>query len=116
MASTGTGERVNRQTVLLSATLTAAVERLAGLTLRNPKLVDAAVAPGAEVKKKKSGVPEDVGVLTDLELVEKDLVIPESLKQWYMLTPAKLRLVALSAFIVWKCRVSASPFPGLCND
>ncbi|KAJ9596853.1 hypothetical protein L9F63_012109, partial [Diploptera punctata] len=73
----------SHRTVLLSATLTSAVERLAGLTLQSPTFVDAA---GDEV--------------------EDDLVIPESLKQFYILTPAKLRLVTLSAVVRWKCQKS----------
>jgi len=73
-----------RQTVLLSATLTSAVERLAGLTLRSPVYVDAACD----------------------ESLASDLVIPQSLLQFYILTPAKLRLVTLSAFIIWKCQMS----------
>lgn len=71
--------------MLLSATLTSAVERLAGLTLQSPMLVDAA---------------------SDESLVN-DLVIPQSLTQFYVLTPAKLRLVTLSAFIIWKCKMSS---------
>lgn len=73
-----------RQTVLLSATLTSAVERLAGLTLQSPVYVDAACD----------------------ESLASDLVIPQSLLQFYILTPAKLRLVTLSAFIMWKCQMS----------
>ncbi|KAK7793304.1 hypothetical protein R5R35_007629 [Gryllus longicercus] len=71
-----------RQTVLLSATLTPAVERLAGLALQAPDFVDAA----------------------DAEMDTKDVVIPDSLVQCYMVVPAKLRLVTLSAFILWKCK------------
>jgi ATP-dependent RNA helicase DDX31/DBP7 len=74
----------DRQTVLLSATLTSAVERLAGLTLQSPVYVDAACD----------------------ESLASDLVIPQSLLQFYILTPAKLRLVTLCAFIIWKCRMS----------
>jgi ATP-dependent RNA helicase DDX31/DBP7 len=76
-------QRGSRQTVLLSATLTSAVERLAGLTLQSPVFVDAA---------------------SDESLVS-DMVIPETLTQFYVLTPAKLRLVTLSAFIIWKCKM-----------
>lgn len=73
-----------RQTVLLSATLTSAVERLAGLTLRSPVYVDAVCD----------------------ESLASDLVIPQSMLQFCILTPAKLRLVTLSAFIIWKCQMS----------
>lgn len=78
---------------MLSATLSSSVDRLAGLTLKHPKFIDAAVS--------NEDVDEE-----DMELIEQDLVIPESLAQWYMLLPAKLRLVSLASFIVWKCRVS----------
>lgn len=85
--------QVKRQTIMLSATLSASVDRLAGLTLKHPKFVDAAT------------VNED-GEEGDMELIEKDLVIPDSLSQWYLLIPPKLRLVTLASFVVWKCRVS----------
>uniref|UniRef100_A0A1B6LZU9 ATP-dependent RNA helicase n=1 Tax=Graphocephala atropunctata TaxID=36148 RepID=A0A1B6LZU9_9HEMI len=70
-----------RQTVLLSATLTPRVEQLAGLTLTAPVRLDASQAQDSE------------------------LVIPQSLSQQYIVTPAKLRLVTLAAFIHWKCQV-----------
>lgn len=75
--------RNKRQTVLLSATLSPQVERLAGLTLNDPVRLDAA----------------------DDGHTDKQLVIPQSLAQHYIVTPAKLRLVTLAAFIHWKCQV-----------
>lgn len=75
--------RNKRQTVLLSATLSPQVERLAGLTLNDPVRLDAA----------------------DDGHTDKQLVIPQSLAQHYIVTPAKLRLVTLAAFIYWKCQV-----------
>jgi ATP-dependent RNA helicase DDX31/DBP7 len=74
----------DRQTVLLSATLTSSVKKLAGLTLQSPVFIDAACD----------------------ESLASDLVIPQSLTQFYVLTPAKLRLVTLSAFVIWKCEMS----------
>lgn len=76
-------EGSKRQTVLLSATLSPQVERLAGLTLNDPVRLDAA----------------------DDGHTDKQLVIPQSLAQHYIVTPAKLRLVTLAAFIYWKCQV-----------
>lgn len=70
------------QTVLLSATLTKQVEKLAGLTLQAPVRLDAS------------------------DCSEEELVIPQSLNQMYVVTPAKLRLVTLAGFIVWKCQVA----------
>lgn len=74
----------DRQTVLLSATLTSSVKKLAGLALQSPVFIDAACD----------------------ESLMSDLVIPQSLTQFYVLTPPKLRLVTLSAFIIWKCEMS----------
>ncbi|XP_066999198.2 ATP-dependent DNA helicase DDX31 [Anabrus simplex] len=76
-----------RQTILLSATLTPALERLAGLALHSPIFVDAADK-----------------TLDDAETME--LSIPDKLVQYYIVTPAKLRLVTLAAFIVWKCQLT----------
>lgn len=82
-----------RQTILLSATLTHAVEKLAGLTMHNPVFVDAA----------KENIENAGGnVLADLN---EDLVVPQSVTQSYIVTPPKLRLVTLSAYIAGKCRV-----------
>nr|CAD7594109.1 unnamed protein product [Timema genevievae] len=90
----------SRQTLLLSATLTSAVERLAGLALKDPVFVDAAVAE--DYSEKKSN--------TQISTTEPSLVIPESLSQFYVLTPAKLRLVTLAAFIIWKCQERTDVF------
>ncbi|XP_071455157.1 ATP-dependent DNA helicase DDX31 [Hetaerina americana] len=73
-----------RQTVLLSATLTAAVNRLAGLALRDPAKIEAS-----------DGNPE-----------EDSFVIPKNITQWYIIVPPKLRLVILAAFIAWKCKMT----------
>jgi len=81
------------QTVLLSATLTPGVERLAGLTLNNPVRVDVVdVAP--------STVPVEVE-----DTAQEALVLPGALTHRYIVTPAKLRLVTLTAFIMDKCLV-----------
>lgn len=73
------------QSVLLSATLTPAVQRLAGMTLQNPIQIDAADS-------------------TDIHNTTDSLVIPDSLKQHFIVTPPKLRLVALASFILGKCQ------------
>lgn len=73
-----------RQTVLLSATLSPGVERLAGLALDSPKRIDS-----AEVK-------------------DEALVVPESLQQLFILAAPKLRLVTLSSFLLHICQVEGS--------
>jgi len=76
---------LKRQTLLLSATLTKGIQQLSEVSLRHPVFVDAA---------------------SDDPSSGKDLVTPENLKQTFLLVPAKLRLVALGAFVLWKCQQS----------
>ncbi|XP_033321802.2 ATP-dependent DNA helicase DDX31 [Megalopta genalis] len=80
-----------RQTILLSATLTQAVEKLAGLTMVKPVFVDAAQENLKLIGDATSGVNED-------------LVVPQSVTQTYIVTPPKLRMVTLSAYIAGKCQ------------
>lgn len=87
------GEPSGRQTVLLSATLTNAVEKLAGLTMTDPIFVDA-----AEDNLKNSG--------GNMNEINEDLVVPQSVVQSYVVTPPKLRMVTLSAYIAGRCQVT----------
>ncbi|XP_029166347.1 probable ATP-dependent RNA helicase DDX31 isoform X2 [Nylanderia fulva] len=80
-----------RQTILLSATLTQAVEKLAGLTMQNPIFVDAA----------KENLVTSGG---DTSEINEDLIVPQSVIQSYIVTPPKLRMVTLSAYIVSRCQ------------
>ncbi|XP_015433649.1 PREDICTED: probable ATP-dependent RNA helicase DDX31 [Dufourea novaeangliae] len=80
-----------RQTILLSATLTQAVETLAGLAMEHPVFVDAA----------KENLEMTGNDLSDLN---EDLVVPQSVVQTYIVTPPKLRMVTLSAYIAGKCQ------------
>lgn len=81
-----------RQTILLSATLTQAIEKLAGLTMQNPIFVDAA----------KENLVTSGG---DSSEINEDLIVPQSVIQSYIVTPPKLRMVTLSAYIVSRCQV-----------
>ncbi|XP_078044649.1 ATP-dependent DNA helicase DDX31 [Augochlora pura] len=80
-----------RQTILLSATLTQAVEKLAGLAMEKPVFVDAAQENLRLTGDATSGINED-------------LVVPQSVVQTYIVTPPKLRMVTLSAYIAGKCQ------------
>lgn len=82
-----------RQTILLSATLTQAVEKLAGLTMNNPIFVDAA--------------KENLEIFGDhTSDINEDLIVPQSVTQSYIVTPPKLRMVTLSAYIAGRCQVN----------
>jgi ATP-dependent RNA helicase DDX31/DBP7 len=74
-----------RQNVMVSATLSKGVEKLAGLTLTDP---------------------EHIKLSEDDSVNQDQLVTPTNLKQWYLIVPPKLRLATLAAFILWKCTVS----------
>jgi len=82
---------LKRQSLLLSATLTTGIQQLSEISLRHPVFVDAASS-----SSDKSDESEDI----------KSLVTPENLNQTFLLVPAKLRLVALGAFVLWKCQQS----------
>ncbi|KAL6427766.1 hypothetical protein ACFW04_008303 [Cataglyphis niger] len=81
----------SRQTILLSATLTQAVEKLAGLAMHNPIFVDAA----------KENLEMSGG---DTSEINEDLIVPQSVIQSYIVTPPKLRMVTLSAYIASRCQ------------
>lgn len=93
-----------RQTIMLSATLTAGVERLAGLTLDDPVHVDIS----------QSDLPKqspDTGSERNTESkdnTESKFTLPQNLKQHFVITPPKLRLVTLAAFITWHCKIKSS--------
>ncbi|KAF2359479.1 Helicase C-terminal [Trinorchestia longiramus] len=74
------------QTIMLSATLNEHVQRLAGLSLRNPEVID---------------------VSGDGSLDDLSAVTPGQLVHHYTLVPPKLRLVTLAAFILSKCLYGA---------
>lgn len=77
-------ESISRQTVLLSATLSEGVQRLAGLSLKDPVHIDASTSGDSD--------PEC-------------LAIPDSLMQYYVIAPPKLRLVTLSGVLLQKLQV-----------
>ena len=82
----------NRQTILLSATLTQGIEQLSEVSMKHPVFIDAATEES------------DINNSS-----ERSLTTPENLKQNFIIVPAKLRLVVLATFVLWKCRFSAQP-------
>ncbi|GFY40510.1 probable ATP-dependent RNA helicase DDX31 [Trichonephila inaurata madagascariensis] len=72
----------NRQSALLSATLTKEVENFAGMSLSQPVYV---------------------GTLKEDVVESQEYAVPNNLKQFITVVPIKLRLVTLSGFIVDNC-------------
>jgi ATP-dependent RNA helicase DDX31/DBP7 len=77
-------EDYDRQTLLLSATLTPAVERLAGLAMTDRVFIE---------------VDSDEN---DATAKHTSFALPAKLRQHYVVVPPKLRLVSLFAFLLDK--------------
>ncbi|VDP87989.1 unnamed protein product [Echinostoma caproni] len=79
------------QTVLLSATLTQGVEKLAGLTLTNPVRC---------LVSSTHGGPDS----TDMNREGDQFAMPAGLRHFVLVVPWKLRLISLAAFLLLKCQ------------
>ncbi|XP_029942868.1 probable ATP-dependent RNA helicase DDX31, partial [Salarias fasciatus] len=90
-----------RQNVLLSATLTHGVTRLADICLKDPVSVQVSV-PGSAPAPAPAPVPVPVPARSGPE----GFAVPAALQQWVLLVPSKLRLVCLAAFILDRFRRS----------
>ncbi|XP_068269756.1 ATP-dependent DNA helicase DDX31 isoform X2 [Nyctibius grandis] len=95
-------EGETHQNVLLSATLTEGVTRLADISLNDPisisiaDEIQKALKPASQVDRQASSSSN----CTEQE----NFAIPEKLKQYVVMVPSKLRLVTLAAFILEKCK------------
>uniref|UniRef100_A0A1B0DDC9 ATP-dependent RNA helicase n=1 Tax=Phlebotomus papatasi TaxID=29031 RepID=A0A1B0DDC9_PHLPP len=87
----------SRQTLLLSATLTPAVEKLAGLALNDPLFID-------NTESAKSDYKEDFSKVVQEAISGEKLVVPDTMKQIFVVLPPKLRLAALSGLIAFEHR------------
>ncbi|KAL3872229.1 hypothetical protein ACJMK2_040165 [Sinanodonta woodiana] len=90
----------HHQTVLISATLTPGVERLAGMSLQNPERIYA--SPEENNRNKKDD-------FVTQDSAKSDFVIPVNLKQHFVITPCKLRLVTLLSFILGEKKSKKKP-------
>lgn len=88
---------VRCQTVLLSATLTEGVQRLAGVSLHEPLFIDVTVTLDEKGTKLVADVQGELQVSN-----EASYSTPQQLKQFFIVVPSKLRLVTLAAFLLWK--------------
>ncbi|XP_040180357.1 probable ATP-dependent RNA helicase DDX31 isoform X2 [Rana temporaria] len=88
-----------RQNVLLSATLSQGVARLADISLQNP--VNVTVTEDSPAGVKEAAKPKSTEAGDD----SASFALPENLHQHIVVVPSKLKLVTLSAFILgkWKC-------------
>ncbi|XP_011184773.2 probable ATP-dependent RNA helicase CG8611 [Zeugodacus cucurbitae] len=103
-AEDGTINEERLQRLLLSATLTANVQRLAGLTLKEPIFVDNSDEDPSSLPKTNGYTKNDIEALTaevvDEEEEEKGIMtIPDNLKLHFVVVPPKLRLVTLCGIL-----------------
>ncbi|XP_058380349.1 probable ATP-dependent RNA helicase DDX31 isoform X2 [Diceros bicornis minor] len=91
-----------RQNVLLSATLTEGVTRLADISLHDPVSISVLDECQNQSHPKGKAILEVSPPQTSDEL--DSFAIPDSLDQHVTLVPSKLRLVSLAAFILQKCK------------
>ncbi|KAH3808742.1 hypothetical protein DPMN_137100 [Dreissena polymorpha] len=107
--------KTERQTVLLSATLTAGVERLAGMSLKNPDRVAVDTQSSNKPSTKSLGSKSQESLANKTQSVDskstekpmelnENFALPENLKQYFIVSPCKLRLVVLLTLILSKCK------------
>ncbi|KFP80138.1 putative ATP-dependent RNA helicase DDX31, partial [Acanthisitta chloris] len=95
-------ERETRQNVLLSATLTEGVTRLADISLNDP--ISISIADDIQ-KVLEPASPMDRANSSSSNCMEQEnFAVPEKLKQYFVMVPSKLKLVTLAAFILEKCK------------
>ncbi|NWQ62476.1 DDX31 helicase, partial [Neopipo cinnamomea] len=94
--------RETRQNVLLSATLTEGVTRLADISLNDP--VSISIADEVQKVLKPASQKDREASSSSNCTEQENFAVPEKLKQYFVMVPSKLRLVTLAAFILGKCK------------
>ncbi|XP_051959877.1 probable ATP-dependent RNA helicase DDX31 [Xyrauchen texanus] len=85
-----------RQNVLLSATLTEGLSRLASISMNDPVTIHVSEGREETAEVCPQAVPQ---ALSD------SYAVPERLQQHMVVVPSKLRLVCLATFILAKCKI-----------
>ncbi|XP_029470016.1 probable ATP-dependent RNA helicase DDX31 isoform X2 [Rhinatrema bivittatum] len=99
-----------RQNVLLSATLTEGVTKLADISLQDPISIAVTEEAGVETPQSRRSSDACGGPSAMLSSAGMEsFAVPENLTQHFVVVPSKLRLVTLTAFILGKCRFEKSP-------
>ncbi|KAI9541748.1 ATPdependent RNA helicase, partial [Dissostichus eleginoides] len=88
----------SRQNVLLSATLSQGVTRLADVCLNDPVTINVSGPAPSDL----TGPAKD----PDSADQSESFTLPEALQQFVVVVPSKVRLVCLAAFILHKCKFS----------
>ncbi|XP_068166756.1 ATP-dependent DNA helicase DDX31 [Antennarius striatus] len=89
----------SRQNVLLSATLTNGVTRLANICLNDPVTIHVSGSASSDVTTCSTVTPDPSAAGQS-----ESFALPEALNQFVVVVPSKIRLVCLAAFILDKCK------------
>uniref|UniRef100_A0AAY4EM87 ATP-dependent RNA helicase n=1 Tax=Denticeps clupeoides TaxID=299321 RepID=A0AAY4EM87_9TELE len=90
----------SRQNVLLSATLTEGLSRLASISMKDPVSIQV-----SEIPEESRATLSKITVAKAEDGQQADsFAVPENLQQHAVVVPSKLRLVCLAAFILSKCK------------
>ncbi len=76
------------------------VERLAGMSLRDPARVD--ITTESNTRK---ATTRPFSSQAEVSREGEKFATPDTLKHHFVVVPNKLRLVTLAAFLLWKCKV-----------
>ncbi|XP_054853897.1 probable ATP-dependent RNA helicase DDX31 [Eublepharis macularius] len=93
-----------RQNVLLSATLTDGVARLADISLHDPVCISVVEEVGGSSSPKARACLSQADRALPASAERDTFAVPEKLQQNITVVPSKLRLVTLAAFILGKCK------------
>ncbi len=98
-------QRIDPQTILISATLTSGIKEIARrLNVSDPVVIDAAYTPPSSTNsaaRQETSLQDAPLEEREVEGVEK-IALPTNLSQYYVAVPSKLRLIGLISFILDK--------------
>lgn len=85
------------------------VERLSSITLNNPEHINVTESVSQPLNSALSSHTDSSKAkkVSQEENKDETFSVPSQLKQHFIITPCKLRLVTLAGLILWKCKVSS---------
>ena len=76
------------------------------MTLHNPEKISISNEEDKRLSTERlNTVDNDTVDPRSVSMATESFAIPENLQQHFVITPCKLRLVTLAAFVMWKCKV-----------
>ncbi len=108
VSSTPASQRIDPQTILISATLSSGIKEIARrLNVSDPVVIDAAYTPESSGKSARQAATLQNATLDEREVEgHEKIALPSNLSQFYVMVPSKLRLIGLISFIMDKFLVN----------